>query len=51
MSVTVPLGIAVGRIGDVINGEHYEVLIGAFAFAIVWSARHRLRVQPRWPGS
>jgi phosphatidylglycerol:prolipoprotein diacylglycerol transferase len=70
-----PLGIAVGRIGDVINGEHYgpatdfflgvrnthpdadvpspdvayhsgglyEVLIGAFAFAIVWSVRHRLR--------
>lgn len=75
IAIGLPLGIAIGRIGDVIYGEHYgpattfflgvrnthpeanvpspdqayhsgglyEVLIGAFAFAIVWSLRKRLQ--------
>ncbi len=75
VAAVLPLGYAIGRIGDVINGEHYgpptnfflgvvntnpaadvprhdiayhngglyEVLIGAFVFAVVWPLRHRLR--------
>ena len=73
IAVALPLGYAIGRIGDVINGEHYgpathfllgvvnsnphadvprhdvayhngglyEVLIGAFVFAVVWPLRKR----------
>ena len=75
IAIGLPLGIAIGRIGDVIYGEHYgpattfflgvrnthpdadvpsrdlayhsgglyEVLIGAFAFAVMWALRKRLR--------
>ena len=75
IAVGLPLGLAIGRIGDVINGEHYgpqtdfflgventhpdadvprhdvayhsgglyEVLIGAFVFAVIWPLRKRLR--------
>jgi phosphatidylglycerol---prolipoprotein diacylglyceryl transferase len=78
IALALPLGIAIGRIGDVINGEHYgpettfflgvrnshpeadvprhdvayhsgglyEVIIGAVAFAIVWTLRNRVR-RPR----
>ena len=75
VAAALPLGVAVGRIGDLINGEHYgprsdwllavrnshpdaltpdsqlayhsgglyEVLLGAFIFAIVWPLRRTLR--------